>query len=341
MNAEKEKMEEPKWTFCPRCGKPLPSDIDVRFCMICGMDLEYFRQFGTFPTIYQPSSHITRILLQDDELIDTKGKKLWSIPSSLLIPIAAFIALSIMLVVITILLIATIILLPSSFIGDIYELLYSPLFTTLLTLSELIFLIIPLFIVKKFIQKPSYKNSIKLLGVYNDRRIKNYLLKEVLIGISFAVGAYLVVQLVSFLTDLSFSAIFGQQALENAYGTYQEGVGGAITANSIMELIISMILMIVIIGPSEEVMFRGFSQKGLDRKVGKQWAIVISTLLFTFFHVIPGLMPLDLFLLLFPPYLIISLMLCSLYVWRKENLIACIIGHGVYNALTILIAFLI
>jgi len=33
-------------------------------------------------------------------------------------------------------------------------------------------------------------------------------------------------------------------------------------------------------------------------------------------------------------------MLGALYIWRKENLIANIVGHGVYNAVTISIAFL-
>ncbi|MFX1480148.1 MAG: type II CAAX prenyl endopeptidase Rce1 family protein [Promethearchaeota archaeon] len=45
------------------------------------------------------------------------------------------------------------------------------------------------------------------------------------------------------------------------------------------------------------------------------------------------------FLLSFFPYFAISLLLGWLYHWRKENLLAVMITHGVYDVLTVLIAY--
>ncbi|MFW9948889.1 MAG: hypothetical protein ACFFKA_02030, partial [Candidatus Thorarchaeota archaeon] len=46
------------------------------------------------------------------------------------------------------------------------------------------------------------------------------------------------------------------------------------------------------------------------------------------------------FVLIFIPYFAISLMLGLMFKWRKENLIANIITHGVYNSITIILAFI-
>ena len=43
----------------------------------------------------------------------------------------------------------------------------------------------------------------------------------------------------------------------------------------------------------------------------------------------------------FFPYFAISLLLGLLYEWRKQNLIAVIITHGFYDALTIIIVFIV
>jgi len=104
----------------------------------------------------------------------------------------------------------------------------------------------------------------------------------------------------------------------------------------------------LIIGTSEEVLFRGFLQKGLVRTLGKNWGIVVTALIFSSIHIIGiFLFPESLtsflisFLLSFLPFFAISILLGLLYNWRKENLIAVMITHGIYNAITIIIAFLV
>jgi membrane protease YdiL (CAAX protease family) len=106
--------------------------------------------------------------------------------------------------------------------------------------------------------------------------------------------------------------------------------------------------MILIIGTSEEVLFRGFLQKGLVRSLGKTWGLLVTALIFSSIHLIgiflyPGSITSFIvsFLLNFFPFFAISLLLGLLYSWRKENLIAVMITHGVYNALTVILAFLV
>ena len=90
-------------------------------------------------------------------------------------------------------------------------------------------------------------------------------------------------------------------------------------------------------------------QKGLTRKLGNWGGLLITALIFAIIHVIGVILlfldsPMVLlvsFLLSFIPYFAISLLLGLIYYWRNENLIAVIITHGVYNTLTIILAFVL
>jgi membrane protease YdiL (CAAX protease family) len=107
--------------------------------------------------------------------------------------------------------------------------------------------------------------------------------------------------------------------------------------------------MILVVGTSEEILFRGFLQKGLVNNLGNTTGIFITAIIFASIHLLGiflsyflgaislGLMIIQLFIFFFP-YLAISLLLGYIFYWRNENLIAVVITHGLYNSLTILIA---
>ncbi len=330
-------QNDSKWEFCPRCGNSLPSLDHIKFCMNCGLDLEYIKQYGSLPIRKQLTPFIERTILTDEEIITNRDKKLWGIFSSVGLPIGAFILILILEFVVLLIVLLPFLLSPATDPSDLYDLIESPFIINASTLLELLFLLIPVLLVGRYLKNSHLNNRIKLLGVYNDKKTPYFVLKEVLIGLGFAVVGYILVNAVSILS-IEIYQFFnpGLEGLEDAYFS-SEGI-----PINLMDLIIMMVLMILVVGPSEEIMFRGFMQKGLDRYFGTKWSLIFVAIYFTFFHVFFYLvLSIDLFLLLFFPYIVISLMLGALYKWRKENLIACIICHGVYNALTILIAFLI
>ena len=163
-----------------------------------------------------------------------------------------------------------------------------------------------------------------------------------LIGLSFAVIGILLVLSVSFFIELILEIIFRVEIIQDT-----TEVTGDIFPMDIPSLIVFCILMILVIGTSEEILFRGFMQKGLVRSLGSKWGIIITAFVFAMIHLIgilffalesPILLLIS-FLLAFLPYFAISLMLGLLY-HSRENLIANVICHGVYNTLTIILAYI-
>jgi len=190
------------------------------------------------------------------------------------------------------------------------------------------------------------ENRLGLLGFTTRGFEKKGVLKEILIGLGFAVIGVLLVGLVSFLTEIALETLFGVEIVSDL-GSGTGDVESIIYSADILSLILLSIVMILIIGTSEEILFRGFMQKGLMRSLGNKWGILITAFIFAMIHVIGVILlvldsPLILlisFLLSFIPYFAISLLIGFIYYWRNENLLAVIITHGVYDALTIILAF--
>ncbi len=152
---------------------------------------------------------------------------------------------------------------------------------------------------------------------------------------------------VSMLTEVILELIFNIEIVQEASGASSD-VDLIISSADTLVLFLFSIEMILIVGTSEEILFRGFMQKGLTRKLGNKAGIIVTALIFSLIHLI-GLLLIDLsspiyilisFLLSFIPYFAISLVLGLIYQWRNENLIAVVITHGIYNTLTLISAFI-
>ncbi len=300
----------------------------------------------SLPPAFIPKTYIAPLSpylrLSDEKLLNLKHQKLWNSLSSLGVSFGAFIFMNIVAFV----LIAIIIILNMNS-GDITGLITNPYVTIISSVAELTFILIPVLFVGKFLQNPSIKNRLMILGFTTKGYSKKDVLKEILIGISFAgIGIFLVV----------FASIFMEFFLELIFGTdivYEIGssttdIDAIISNADILSLTLLIVIMILVIGTSEEVLFRGFMQKGLVRTIGNKGGIIITALIFSFIHLIglfliyfesPNTFIIS-FLLSFFPYFAISLMLGLLFYWRKENLIAVMVTHGLYDALTILLAFM-
>jgi len=91
-------------------------------------------------------------------------------------------------------------------------------------------------------------------------------------------------------------------------------------------------LSLVLVGPIEELAFRGFIQKGFENSFGKMTSLLITSLLFGLLHGLNSLRSII-------PVFVVSLVLG--YIWQRTsgNTTVSALIHGIYNSLAIAIAF--
>lgn len=99
------------------------------------------------------------------------------------------------------------------------------------------------------------------------------------------------------------------------------------------QLVVLLGISIILVGPAEELAFRGFIQRGLENSFGKKSGLMITSLLFGLSHGLNSLRAII-------PVTVISLILG--YIWQKTdgNTTACAWIHGLYDALTITLVYL-
>ena len=348
-----------RWSFCPICGTKIPEVKNVKFCTKCGVDLIYINTHMRMPprkdaislvtptpNAYQPYSfrppRPLRKKLSQDDLLNLKEETLWGSFTSIGMTAAAFLLMNFVTII------AVIVFVLFSFsLAAIYDILANPYFIIFSSFIELILFIVPMLYIGKYLKEPNLNNRLILLGFTIKGFNKKRILKEIFIGIGFAILGVLLVLGVSFIMEVMLTVIFGYEIVYDVLGTSGE-VDVLIASSDIFSIIWLAIIMILVIGTSEEVLFRGFLQKGLVRSIGKTWGLLVTALIFSSIHLIgiflyPGSITSFIvsFLLNFFPFFAISLLLGLIYYWRKENLISVMITHGVYNALTVIIAFLV
>ncbi len=357
------------WSFCPSCGNKLPKIDSLKFCTRCGIDLQYLKEHKTLPSHQQPRTYTRyesypnypqysqasrypvtygryRPLVEkisDEDLTNTKNRKLWGKLASIGIPLAGFGVMNLLAVGFIILL--------AIFTLDyesLYNLATSDLFIILTSLFELILIVFPLIYVRKYIQRPNLKNRLILLGFTSRGYDRIKIFKEVLLGLSFAVIGVFLVAFSSIATELMLENFFNVQIITDSGDFPTDDVDVIISGTDILGLVLITAMMLLVVGTTEEILFRGFMQKGLVRNLGERWGIIITAVIFASIHLITLFFitldsPLEffiIFVLMFVPYLSISFLLGLLFKWRDENLIAVVITHGVYNSITIIISFL-
>lgn len=342
-----------EWTFCPFCGEKLPTLKQMRFCTSCGLDLVYLKEkkqlpprFLEQPTTTEPYTYPNQLKMydldkiSDEDILNTKEKTLWSSFASIGIPIASIFLMNILAVIIAIILFFF-----SSSIEDLMNNLTNPYFLIITSFTELILIVFPYVIVGKYLRNPSTKNRFALLG-FTTKGVKCW--KELIIGTIFSIVGIILVLLVSVFMEIFLEFIFGVEIVSDIASGGSE-IDIYFFTSDLFSLILLMAIMILIIGTTEEILFRGFMQKGLVRRLGVKWGITITAIVFTLIHLITIFLVYPIFsltfvvafFLSFVPYIAISFLLGILYHWRKENLIAVMVTHGLYDALTILLVFIV
>ena len=352
---KKQESLESDWMFCPICGHNLPKIQNLKFCIKCGTNVKYIKENKSLPSTQNLNPYKSQVSfpkhqpppiyygppkISDEELIDNKEHKLWETKHSIGLALGAFLLMNVILGGFM-----TFITFITFDLDIIYDLISNTYFLSLISLFELIFIIVPVIYVKKYLKNPSFKNGLILLGFTSRGYDRRNVFKEVLIGLSFAVIGLLLVSFVAIIIEVLLEIIFKVEIVQDSSEVISVGL-----PMDIPSLIVFAIVMILVIGTSEEILFRGFMQQGLVRRLGSKWGIIVTAIIFSLIHLI-GIFIFALespvvflvsFLLTFLPYFAISLLLGGLYHWRGgHNLIAVVIMHGVYDTLTIILAYLI
>ena len=354
---EIKKEIELEWSFCPVCANEIPKVDNLKYCIKCGTNLQYLKKYKKFQPKLNPNPYVQTLpyptqpkslisygpkKIPDEDILTTKQKKLWGTSTSIGLPLGAFLLMNILT--------AGIISLITFIYFDLeilFDLLSNPYFIIVLSLFELIFIVFPVMYVGKYLQNPTLENRFALLGFTSRGFEKPRIAKEALIGILFGIIGLFLVFFVTVFTEFALESIFNIEIVQETSGASGD-VELMISSADILSIVLFSIEMLLVIGTSEEILFRGFMQKGLVRRLGNKGGIIVTALIFSLIHLI-GVFLIDLdsplyiiisFFLSFFPYFAISLVLGLIYQWRNENLIAVVITHGVYNSLTIISAFL-
>lgn len=334
--------KEAQWEFCPICGEKLPPLSDnIIYCPSCGFNIEEFKRKSLITytkTAFENSSD--KKLIYEDISQNIK-KPLWSTASSLLVPLFAFIAMEF---IVTIIFIMITLIFPNFIFLE--SLINSTIFLIVFSLFEFFFILIPLISVRKYLKTPTFKNSFGILGIPINQNKLN-ILKEIFLGLGYAVVGIFLVNFVSLILELILSLFFDVQGIISNQNPSSE-IDMYISSSSLFEIILLILVMLIVVGPSEEIAFRGYTQKGLVRNLGNKSGIIITALIFTMIHLLTLFLTalnspisfLVTFILMFFPYFVLSLLLGLIFYYRDENLISPIVLHGVYNSLTILLGYL-
>ncbi len=195
---------------------------------------------------------------------------------------------------------------------------------------EILFVIIPAYISSK-IEKKSFKELLFEMGFQKNDDILIKIIAGLSIGvIFFSFGNFILI-------------FFRHIVIENLFGTKfiaegQEGVISTIPFQpNIVQIIILVILQIIIIGPCEEAFFRGFIIKKLNVKMKIAYTVIISSILFSLYHVPPFLVPLATTITYFGYYFVFGVLLASIFIFFEYSLIPCSISHSCLNVLLLLV----
>ena len=156
--------------------------------------------------------------------------------------------------------------------------------------------------------------------VYNKGifKIERLTLRHILIGISSAMALYIIFYLGNIISGYLFP--FKDSQVLSVYSNRSKG-----------NLIWIGLLLFFIIGPGEEIYWRGFIQNTLAKKLGETKGYIISVLLYAGVHIITGNV-----------MLVIAALVCGIFwgwIYKKErSLLPVIISHAIWD-LTIFVIF--
>jgi CAAX amino terminal protease family. len=156
--------------------------------------------------------------------------------------------------------------------------------------------------------------------VYNRNhfKINRITLRHIIIGIVSAGGLYLIFYLGNIMSG--YLLPFKDAEISSVYSNRANG-----------NLLLISLLLLFVIGPGEEIYWRGYIQNSLSKKLGENKGYIISVLLYSGVHIITGNI-----------MLVIAAFVCGVFwgwLYKKEkSLLPVIISHALWD-LTVFVLF--
>lgn len=149
-------------------------------------------------------------------------------------------------------------------------------------------------------------------------KLKRITLRNILIGIVSAAGLYLIFYLGNIISGYFFP--FKDVEIASVYSNRANG-----------NLLWIGLLLLFIIGPGEEIFWRGYIQNSLSKILGENKGYIVSVLLYAGVHLVTGNI-----------MLVIAALVCGIFwgwLYKKEkNLLPVIISHALWD-LTVFVIF--
>lgn len=174
-----------------------------------------------------------------------------------------------------------------------------------------------IFVIKPFnfwIEMGLSISSLVAIALFSERNLilfRSIKLRHILIGIISAIILYFIFYAGNIISGYLFS--FKDAQISSVYSNKSQG-------NS---LLIGTLLLFVI-GPGEEIYWRGFIQNNLAKKFGENKGYIFATLLYAGVHIIT-----------FNFMLVIAALVCGIYwgwIYKKEkSLVPIIISHAIWD----------
>lgn len=208
-----------------------------------------------------------------------------------------------------------------------------PILLIYLSFLEILLIIIPGLIASKIEKKPLLEELKEMGFQKKPTNLWKMLLKVIsglVIGIIFFfLSGYIVLFFLNFIVLLMFGAQFVEEGINNAISTTPVNP-------SMIQLIVIIAIQIMIVAPCEEGFFRGFIIKKTHTKMKLLYSLLISSIIFTIYHVPPFLVPLSTIITFFGYYFSFGILLSLTYVLFKNSILPSSIAHFTLNILILL-----
>ena len=311
---------------CPICKQANQKSQKTFFCIHCGYQFPVDRNNQL---ILDENNFSIKFQKNKAKIISKKKKKNWRLLTGFTISFGTFLLASIAFFFI---------LIGISNYTNIYP--DSILFTFIITLSSLLYFIIPVLWIQRYYPGIlSMKQRLSELGVPLERYSRKELIREILLGFLLGLLAVFLALLLQLISFYLIKLIYNVDIYNFMEAINFEGLMVQIP-NNIFDLILFILMMSFLIGLPEEIMFRGFVQRSFENSLTKPAALLLTAVYFAFFHIFLYILQPIIFLFSIIPFIGLSILLGLIRNWRGD-IIACIFTHLVYNSTQIFILFLI